>query len=208
MASLMCPSATVRAGGGGACELSTPVGEGGGLPPTAVAAVDDAVNDELLVKVHLLFHRAFRSEMDGIVQDALKLERMHAAEGAREPSAASGAESAIPFLYPSAAREGREGGEALAAALENLRNRYNFLYKCYKFHSHAEDQVRRTLALSSVQPSGAFPADAHTTAGARRWCFPRSSAECATWCARTAWSMSRRCSLTVTPTASLTLWPS
>jgi len=137
MADVMCP-ATVRAGGGGACELATAVGEGGELPPTAVAAVDDTANDELLVKVHLLFHTAFRSEMDGIVKDALTLERMHDAEGAREPCAASGAASAIPL---STEREGKGG--RLAAALENLRNRYSFLYKCYKFHSHAEDQVRR-----------------------------------------------------------------
>jgi hypothetical protein len=134
------------------------VGEGGGLPPKAVVAVDDTVNDELMVKVHLLFHRAFRLEMDGIVQDALTLERMHDADGVREPSAASGAESAIPFQNPSTEREGREGGEALAAALENLRNRYSFLYKCYKFHSRAEDQVRRTSALSvSSPPFGGFP---------------------------------------------------
>lgn len=135
--------------GGLVCELPT------GPATTAAAAVEDTANDELLTKVHLLFHAAFRSEMDGIVHDARMLERMYEAEGAAaEPRAAStAADASSPLvnpINPGTDREGQEDAHSPTAALHNLRNRYDFLYKCYKFHSRAEDQVRAHTTDSHV----------------------------------------------------------
>eukprot|EP00241_Pyramimonas_parkeae_P000057 CAMPEP_0114229952 /NCGR_PEP_ID=MMETSP0058-20121206/3200_1 /TAXON_ID=36894 /ORGANISM="Pyramimonas parkeae, CCMP726" /LENGTH=1165 /DNA_ID=CAMNT_0001341099 /DNA_START=82 /DNA_END=3581 /DNA_ORIENTATION=+ len=71
---------------------------------------------ELLVKVHLLFHGAFRAEMEQITADAMKLD-----------------ECELDAL--------EQDADAGACGISRLLHRYAFLYSCYKFHSTAEDEV-------------------------------------------------------------------
>lgn len=74
---------------------------------------------ELLVKVHLLFHGAFRAEMEQITADAMKLD-----------------ECELDAL--------EQDADAGACGISRLLHRYAFLYSCYKFHSTAEDEVNQT----------------------------------------------------------------
>ena len=65
----------------------------------------------LLMRVHCLFHTAFRTEIENVRREALRLEL-------GEPS-----------------------------DIGKLLKRYGFLYQVYKYHSHAEDQVRERLCV-------------------------------------------------------------